>query len=177
MIGTYRIEKFNQEYAPLAWGFQVNPSSCGNHEHYEQYIRLIALDDQNRGKGTTHVFLHNYAGKDALLGYITLRATSYTTNIDGVFYGNPAMEIFELAVSKDAERCGIGTTLLKFAVATAAQLRKSSIGIQYLTLCSDAKAVPFYQKFGFGRIDEQGDIPREQWNVNCVPMLLKLPEG
>lgn len=177
MIGTYRIEKFDQEYVGLAWRFQVNPSSCGNHEHYEQYIRLMALDDQNRGKGTTHVFLHNYAGQDTILGYITLRATSYTENIDGVLYGNPAMEIFELAVSKAAERRHVGTELMKFALATAYELKSSTLGIQYITLCADEKSAPFYRKFGFGRIDEHGDIPREQWNVNCVPMFLKLPEG
>ena len=92
---TDSIELFNSSLSGLAWKFQVNPSSCGNHEHYENYIRLMALTDQQSG-------------------------------------------------------------------------------IQYVTLCADQQAVPFYEKLKFGRLDEQGEIPREQWNENCVPMFLRL---
>lgn len=171
-----RIELFNASHAGLAWSFQVNPSSCGNHEHYEQYIRFMALSDKAQGKGTTHVFIRNNGVSDKMLGYITLRASSYTKIYEQDMLGFPAMEIFELAVSADAEHQGIGTELVKFALSTAYDLNMQSIGIQYITLCADELAVPFYQKLGFSRIDEQGEIPREQWNVNCIPMVLKMPE-
>lgn len=176
MTASDRIERYSTEYAGLAWEFQVNPNSCGNHEHYEEYIRLVAVSDRSRGKGVTHVFLRNDSTADKLLGYITLRAASYTKIIDGVTYGYPALEIFELAVSKDTERSHIGTELMKFALSTALELKSNHIGIEYITLCSDEKAVPFYERFHFGRVDEQGEIPRENWNVNCIPMVLKLPE-
>lgn len=171
-----RIELFNRDHIGLAWGFQVNPSSCGNHGHYEEYIRLIATTDRMCGRGTTHVFVRRDDEGEKLLGYITLRATSYTKIIDGTTYGNPAMEIFELAVSKDVEGQHVGTALMKFALTQAMELKETMLGIEYITLCADEMAVPFYEKLGFGRIDSQGEIPREQWNVNCVPMFLKLPE-
>ena len=110
------------------------------------------------------------------MGYITLRATSYTETIEGQTYGNPAVEIFELAVSNHAERNGIGTDLVKFALAKVLEWKSDLLGIEYITLCSDEKAVQFYEKFGFRRVDEYGEIPREQWNKNCIPMFLKLPE-
>lgn len=177
MINADRIELLDGDNNfGLVWGFQVNPSSCGNHEHYENYIRFMALDDRRMGKGTTHVFIRNSDSGDELLGYITLRATSYTKIVENTICGNPALEIFELAVSKNAERQKIGSELVKFALATAYELNLTSIGVQYVTLCADEKAVPFYKTFGFERIDEQGEIPREQWNIDCVPMILKMPE-
>ena len=168
------IELFNSTLSGLAWEFQVNPSSCGNHEHYEEYIRFIAVSDQASGKGTTHAFIRRTESTEQMIGYITLRATSYTQIIGGTLYGNPAMEIFELAVCSTAEGMHIGTELVKFALVRALELNDSSLGIRYVTLCADPQAVPFYEKLGFGRMDEQGEIPREQWNANCVPMLLKL---
>lgn len=171
---TDTIELYNSTLTGLAWNFQVNPLSCGNHEHYEQYIRFIAVSDQASGKGTTHAFIRRTETSAQMLGYITLRATSYTQVIGDTLYGNPAMEIFELSVCQGAEGRHIGSTLVKFALAKALELNSSSLGVQYVTLCADPKSVPFYEKLGFGRIDEQGDIPREQWNASCVPMVLKL---
>lgn len=176
MTSESEIRLFRGEDSGLAWKFQVNPSSCGNHEHYEDYIRFIALGDRSKGKGVTYVFLHNRETSTELLGYITLRATSYIEIIEGKTYGNSALEIFELAVSKDVERQGIGTDLIKFALSKALEWKTSLLGIEYITLCSDANAVPFYEKSGFKRVDEYGEIPRDQWNTNCIPMFLKLPE-
>ena len=163
----------------LGWlgGFKSTPSSCGNHEHYEEYIRLTALSDRCRGKGVTYAFVHKDETSSYLWGYITLRATSYIQIIEGKTLGNPALEIFELAVSKDAERQGVGSALVKFALLKAMEWKSNLLGIEYVTLCSDENAVPFYEKFGFKRVDEYGEIPREQWNTNCIPMFLKLPES
>ena len=136
----------------------------------------MALDDRRGGKGVTYAFIRQEEMASSLLGYITLRATSYTETIEGQTYGNPAVEIFELAVSNHAERNGIGTDLVKFALAKVLEWKSDLLGIEYITLCSDEKAVQFYEKFGFRRVDEYGEIPREQWNKNCIPMFLKLPE-
>ena len=66
--------------------------------------------------------------------------------------------------------------MVKFALAKVLEWKSDLLGIEYITLCSDEKAVQFYEKFGFRRVDEYGEIPREQWNKNCIPMFLKLPE-
>ena len=59
MTSRDEIRLFDENDIGLAWKFQVNPSSCGNHEHYEEYIRLIAFDDRRRGKGVTYIFIRN----------------------------------------------------------------------------------------------------------------------
>jgi len=179
---TESLELFKSDLVGLAWKFQVNPSSCGNSEHYSQYLRFIALTDKMSGKGTTHVFIRRRDEndpadiQDAILGFITLRATSYTQTEDTFVRGNPALEIYELAVAHSWERIGVGGRLVKFALSTALELNESSIGVQYITLCADERSVPFYEKFKFGKIEEQGEIPRDGWNVGCVPMFLRLPE-
>ena len=176
MSSLEEIVIYNESYAGLAWGFQVDPDSCGNHEHYEEYIRLTAINDHNAGLGTTHAFIrqNEETGEKKLLGYITLRATSYIKTFEGVMHGSPALEIFELAVDKTVEHEGIGTILVKFALAKAHELNQSEVGIQYVTLCADELAVPFYEKMGFARMDDYGDVPRDNWNVDCVPMFIKL---
>ena len=174
--GEIVLYDLNMACKGLASHFEVNLNSCGNHEHYESYIRYTAISDRNCGLGVTYVFLQSTEDSEKILGYITLRAASYVTESEGVTYGHPALEIFELAVDKTAERQCIGTNLVNFALKTANDLRKTFLGIEYIILCADKQAVPFYEKVGFGRMDEQGKIPREQWNVNCIPMLLRLPE-
>ena len=173
---TDKIELFHNAHSGLAWGFQVNPSSCGNHKHYEQYIRLSAADDKRCGRGTTHVFVREENGQRQILGFITLRASSYVKIYGDKFEGNPALEILELAVDGKHEGQGIGAALIKFAFATAVDLNAQAIGIQYIVLCADYQAVSYYEKFGFECIEDQGKVPRDGWNSACIPMFIKLPE-
>lgn len=168
-----RIEVFGSEHMGLAWEFQVNPVSCGNHEHYENYLRLIAIRDRNDGRGVTHVVLD--ADKISILGFVTVKASSLVEMIEGRIEGEPAMEIAELAVAAGCERMGIGRTLIKFAAVTAMQMKREKMGIRYITLCADEMSVPFYERVGFMRLESRGEIPREGWNENCIPMYLKLP--
>lgn len=160
----------------MAWGFQVNPSSCGNHEHYEQYIRFSAMGDQKSGLGVTHLFIQEDEEKQELCGYITLRATAYIVHDGEQTRGFPALEILELAVAKDAERKGVGTTLVQYAVWLASSMNKNFLGVRYVLLCADIQAVPFYEKLGFEKLADHGEVPRDGWNVDCVPMYLRLPE-
>lgn len=173
---TDRLELFHEGLVGLAWAFQVNPSSCGNSGHYEQYLRLVALNDQTSGRGTTHVFIRNENGKDRILGFITLRATSFIKTYENELRGNPALEILELAVAKDYEHQGIGSTLVKYAFTTAFDLNAETLGIQYVLLCADEQAEGFYRTFGFERVEDHDSVPRDGWNVHCVPMFIKLSD-
>lgn len=173
---TDRIELFCNTHSRLTWGFQVNPSSCGNASHYENYIRLCAIGDQKRGCGTTHVFVRDHEGQRRILGFITLRASSFITAEADHLNGSPALEILELAVDKEFEGSGVGTELMKFTFATASMMNEETVGVQYIVLCADEQAVSYYKRFGFGCVEDHGEIPRDGWNVNCVPMFIKLPE-
>jgi ribosomal protein S18 acetylase RimI-like enzyme len=171
-----RLEVFSAEFAGLAWGFQVNPVSCGNNGHYEEYIRLVAASDRLHGYGTTHAIIGNENGADILLGFITLRASSYIILQEGIARGNAALEIVELAIDRRYERIGIGSKLVDFAVAMADSLNEHFMGVKYIVLCADELAVPFYESYGFSKVSDYGDIPRNGANDGCVPMVLRIKD-
>ena len=170
-----RIELFDSKFSGLAWKFQVSPLSCGNHEHYEEYIRLIALSDRAIGMGTTHVLLVEENGTEDIAGFVTLKASSIVNESDGTLYGTPAIEITELAVSGKHERNGYGSELLDYAISLALNVNEN-IAVKHITLCSDPKSVGFYEKYGFQKLSHSLVIPSEGWNENCVPMYLTLPK-
>lgn len=165
-----KIDRFSTDYIGLAWDFHVNPSSCDNPDHYEQYIRCCAIYDMNEGMGVTHIIVEN----DKILGYITLRASSVVERIDDKIYGEPALEICELAVSEGCERKKVGSDLVDFAIVKATELGSEAIGIKYIVLCADPSAVGFYEKLEFEKLESYGKIPREGWNDYCVPMKMRL---
>lgn len=171
-----RIELFKKEYAGLAWSFQVNPSSCGNNTHYELYLRTSAISDNLCGRGTTHVYIRGEGKEERILGFITLRASSYVKIYEDRFEGYPALEILELAVDEAYEGQGVGDALMKFAILTAVELNQNTLGIRYIVLCADPQAVSYYERYKFERIEDQGKVPRDGWNDNCIPMFVKLPE-
>jgi len=45
---------------------------------------------------------------------------------------------------------------------------------EYLRYC--ALSVPFYEKMGFSILANHYEVPREMWNKDCTPMILRLPE-
>lgn len=171
---NFSIEKMEGKYAPLAWGFRVNPESCDNPEHYENYLKFSAVSDQVAGNGTTHIILDHE--RNRIVGFVTLRASSLINECEGIAYGEPVLEIAELAVDQEYERRGYGKLLVDLSILMADQLNAEFIGIRYIMLCADPKAVPFYshRTVGFGKVADYYNVPREKWNVGCVPMFLKV---
>jgi len=169
--------QFNSEHSGLAFNFQVNPDSCGNPEHYETYLRFIALTDRRIGKGVTHILVHDdKSNTKAIAGFITLRSSSLISENGDEITGRSAIEIAEIAVDKLYERKGYGTALLDFVFLLVDDIRTKTIGIEYIVACADTASVSFYEKNNFVRISEYYEVPREGWNRNCIPMVLKLPE-
>lgn len=169
------IEILNDENVGLAWNFGVNPDSCNNPEHYENFIRFSALSDQKYGRGTTHLLIDEEERK--LMGFITLRASSLIKIYSHMKEGHSALEISEIAVDKEFERIGVGTVLVNFAIALASRFNESALGIEYITLCSDPSALDFYlnkKRFGFGKLEDYHELPRDGWNNDCIPLFLKL---
>lgn len=170
--------KMNPDFAGLAWKFQVNPDSCENPGHYESYLRFNAIQDHTCGMGTTHVMIEENANQneDRIMGFVTLKASSLVKVFDDYREGHAALEITELAVDKDYERRGIGTALIGIAVLKAIELNEDHIGIEYLTLCSDKASIGFYtsNNIGFEKMVDYYELPREQWNQHCAPLMLKL---
>ena len=178
MLSNLRLEDMSSDLAGLAWKFQVNPESCDNPAHYENYIRLTAIYDNDAGMGKTLVLVGDESDlecESVIAGYITLKASSLiTAYIDGARIGEPAVEVSELAVNKVYEHQGIGTQLVQYAIVTAQNLNKQFLGVKYIVLCADPKAVGFYKTFEFAELDDYSEIPREPWNRNCTPMCIRL---
>ncbi len=172
-----KCEVIDPKHIGLAWNFHVNPSSCANPDHYENYLRLCAINEKNEGLNVTHVFIEDDEnGSEHICGYITLKATAFIREDDGVKLGFPALEISELAVDASYEGKGLGTTMVKYAFIHAEELHNSSIGVQYITLCADPSAVSFYKRpeLGFAKIGDYEDVPREGWNKTCTPMFMRM---
>jgi len=175
-MGVYRAS-FNGKYAGLAWDFQVNPDSCGNHSHYENYLRTMAGTDYRTGKGNTYIFVDDSNDENhKIIGYFTMRASSLIIKSGGDMNGRSAVEITELAVDRSYEKQGYGRLLVEWAFAIADDVRKQYIGVEYILVCAVPEAILFYEKMGFGKVQAYEEIPREGWNQNCVPMLVKLSE-
>jgi ribosomal protein S18 acetylase RimI-like enzyme len=158
--------------------FQVNPDSCDNPEHYESYLRLNALTDKIIGRGITHVLIDDDTGDgaEAIVGFVALRASSLISDNYDEITGRAAIEITEIAIDKCYEGKGFGTSLLKLAISLADDMRNNYVGIEYIVACADSASESFYKKNRFSRVSDYYDIPREGWNKNCIPMVLKLPE-
>jgi len=176
-VGVY-FTQFNNEHSGLAFSFQVNPDSCDNPEHYENYLRFIAQTDRRIGKGITHILVHDDSKSNmkAIAGYVTLRTSSLISQNGDETTGRSAVEIAEIAVDKLYERRGYGTALLDFVFLLVDDIRLNTIGVEYIVACADTASVTFYEKNSFVRISEHYEVPREGWNRNCIPMILKLPE-
>jgi ribosomal protein S18 acetylase RimI-like enzyme len=170
--------KLNKEHSGLAFNFQVNPESCDNPGHYENYLRFIAQTDRRIGKGVTHLLIHNDvdSGVGAIVGFVTLRTSSLISENENEVSGRAAIEIAEIAVDKSYERQGFGRALLDFVFLLVDEMRLSTVAIEYIVACADTASVAFYEKNDFVRISEHYEIPREGWNINCIPVALKLPE-
>jgi ribosomal protein S18 acetylase RimI-like enzyme len=170
--------QFNKEHSGLAFKFQVNPDSCGNHEHYEHYLRFIALTDRRIGKGFTHILIQKDTVSDTetIIGFVTLRASSLISENDNEVLGRAAIEIAEIAIGKTFERQGYGKAILDFVFLLVDEMRTSTIGIEYVVACADSASVSFYEKNDFVRLSKHYEVPREGWNRNCIPMAIKLPE-
>lgn len=176
---AYYQDIFSDEYMDLTQKFKVNPESCDNPHHYENYIQQTALLDSYQGMGTTHIFIdeNDETHEKNIMGYITLRASSLIKEMgESSKFGHPALEIAELAVDKRYERQHVGTDMVKFAVSIAEELNNSLISVKYIVLCADPKAVAFYsgKALNFSSLRTMEDIPREHSNMQCVPMYLKI---
>lgn len=143
---------FTSELLGLTDTFEVNPSLYGTGNYYTQYLKRGALDDYALGLYVTHVYVKKDEADNPIeiIGYVTLRTSSLTIrerkNQLGAF---PALEIYMLAVDAKYERQGYGSILIQYTLAVAGQLRENHAGVQYIVVCADQNAVPFYAKNKF----------------------------
>lgn len=89
-----------------------------------------------------------------MMGFVSLRSsTILSEDENGTMTGSPALEIMVLAVDQDYERRGAGTALIDCVLTQADKLHEEFLGIQHLILVADIIAVGFYEKMGFGLME------------------------
>lgn len=177
-----RIVQFGVEHAELYSLFACNEKNCGNWEYYTDYLHYNALSDSKTGLSVTYVLCDYEGAKEEdmkpvrIIGFVSLKASALISGTyDEPLEGVPAIEISELAVDREFERQGIGRLLLNTAVYIADEVRKNYIGAKYLLVCAEPQAVDFYQHtLGFKKVSSMYNVLREQWNKNCIPMMLKI---
>ena len=101
--------QFNKNHSGLAMNFQVNPDSCDNPEHYENYLRFIALTDKRIGRGITHVLIDDETrdGSETIIGFVALRTSSLISKNDDEITGRAAIEITEIAKINTTKEKGL----------------------------------------------------------------------
>lgn len=174
MIDNAYFSVIDKENVGLAGSFSVDPSSCENSEFYKEYLQLSALSDQYSGKNTTHLFIDDAANR--IMGFVSLRASAIISAGEGEsMAGIPALEVSVLAVDKDYAGRGVGRALIDYVIYQADELHQKHMGLQYIVLAADKKAVGFYERMDFVPIENRWNhIPKENWSTNCVPMALYL---
>lgn len=176
---TIELTLMANEYTAMAAHFEVSIDSCSNPLHFSNYIRYCSIGDKKCGVSTTHVLIDRT--RNAMIGFLSLRATSLIMPCDDISpqsVGRPALEIYQLAVDKNYCQQNYGSFLAFWSIYFAQQLRMTSLGIQYIVLCADAKAEGFYAHdgLGFKRLQDYYTIPRDGSNSGCTPMFLKLSD-
>ena len=174
MIENAHFAIIDKENIGLSSSFSVNPSSCENSEFYSEYLKFSALSDMYSGRSTTHLFIDESANR--IMGFVSLRASAIISEgEDGGMTGIPALEVSVLAVDKDYAGQGVGRLLIDYVIRQANELHKNYVGLQYIVLAADTKAVGFYEHMRFVPINSRWkQMPKENWSANCVPMSLYL---
>ena len=167
-LSNLTFEKYEAHHVGMAYAFKVNPLSCSNPEHFENYLKLSAIGDNAEGHMTTSVLVDN-DGK-GIAGYLSLRSSALIIEEST----EPALEICCLAVNQEYEGNGIGSQLINMAMAIAMQVNEHFIGIRYILLAAEPKAVGFYKKNHFFELEQYYKMPLERKNEDCVPMMLRL---
>ncbi len=167
------VEPLEKTHYKLFSDFRVTEEKS---DYFKTYLTLHALPDQEKGKARTYLCIErNSSGNDALLGFYSLRASSLIVEMDlgDKRKGEPAIELYELAVNKATQRRGIGKKLMQDAIAT---IYKASqiVGVRYILVCAKKDAVSYYKKFGFAQLPGYKDIPRSDDNSECIPMYISL---
>ena len=177
-MSRYKTQ-INSENYPLTLQFKVNPKSCDNPQHYADYLRYNALNDVKDGLGITYLYIDHDDVNDEefIMGYMTLRTTAYIKDVgESKRLGFPALEIAELAVDERYEGRHLGTDMVMDAINIANEINDMA-SIKYVVLCADPRAEGFYKKkpLEFRNMYEgMEDVPREHFNMTCVPMYIKL---
>lgn len=115
------------------------------------FLKNEALNEQDKGLNTTHLLMND---KEECIGFISLctdsiRLESSEREEMGLTYANiPSLKIARLAIDKNYQNQGFGSTLIEFAIGMASQIR-DFIGMKFLTVDCYEHRLSYYKNKGF----------------------------
>lgn len=175
MVRRY-IESLTYEHQPLISDFFVVESDNRN-DYFKNYLMYNGMLDNEQGIAKTKVYIEeDDDGQKKIVGFYAIRASSLIIDTLGVEKkGEPALEVFELAVHKDYQGQGIGKEMLMDIFATAHHLNETYLGIKHLVVCAKASAKKYYERepFNFREMPNY-KIPRNDSNEDCIGMSVRL---
>ncbi len=105
-----------------------------------------------------------------IIGYVTLTCSeidlqngyelpdcSHANNYEFL----PAVKIARLAVDNRYRNCGIGATLIDYAIALIQDNIAANVGCRFIVTDAKSEAVSFYEKQGFVLLDSEGNQAAE----------------
>lgn len=170
------IEPYDKKCAKIAHKFSVDEGSCENPQHFTDYLLYNALIDAQKGLSVTFVLVKHDENDEpvSIMGYVALKTSARLQKEENGFRGEPAVEISELAVSRDCKGRGIGAALLNHAVYCCKEIKKWA-GVRYLLVYAEKNAENFYKHtLKFLNVNSVYEIPHETWNASCIPMYLDI---
>lgn len=142
---------------------------CGV-DSLDNYLKSEAYEHNYTGEGNTFLLFKD--DSDIIIGYYTLRASSIKVESD--YY--PVVEISRLAIAKDFQRMGIGTTVVLTLINQKILQVFKYIGIKGVLVFSDSNAIDFYEKkIGFNNLGEDFvEKIEDGFSDDCTAMIMKI---
>ncbi len=162
------IKKLTEEHLPMVDAFCCTESFdelrnynskerrriVKHSKEMEDFLKLEALDEQEKGLNTTHLFIDE--SNDKIVAYLSLCNDSIRLEFEerynmSLSYATvPAVKIARLAVSNDYKHQGIGKYLIQFSAYMGRKIREIS-GLTFITLDCYEHRISFYESIGFVR--------------------------
>lgn len=157
--------------------------SCGN-PHIDQFIKNpLSLDD---GFGKTYVFLSD--GEKEMIGFYNIGVGDVESIGNQRSYKmGGAVHINEFALDKrfhnflirydeEGKKINISDLLLNDCLKRIREIRETSLGYSFVTLCSNEEGHSLYLRTNFVDLDETLDFSIETSEIKCKQMILWLDQ-
>jgi ribosomal protein S18 acetylase RimI-like enzyme len=159
---------------PLRSDDNVKALSLGLEEHrpLKTFLKKHAWDYERCSVARTHVLVgsEDQAQGGRVWGYVTLTASEVATTKENKpqstkqwpdKYAVPAIKLARMAIDKDLQKKGHGSSLLDFVVALVNDHVRTRVGCRLLVTDAKQSAVSFYSRHGFTMLDTPTNKERD----------------
>ena len=168
----YSIEKIHKRH-------NVEKFKCGL-SSLDSYIQQYAIKETEEGIATTKVII---GSKGSIIGYYTISCSAIIDCTGGKQQYSSAIELKMFAINdkfrgkeypdEEYEGFKYSEVILWKAIEDIDNIRKESIGAEYIVLYAVPHAVSLYSNNGFCKFTEYMNVNEDDFLEGCIPMFLK----